>query len=142
MNSQPELSLRKVKQSPKLGRQTRAADFLSEDELQELKAVNQRGKPKKPLFSDADAKIAEMIARFGYDAYKAWLDDEITDRKMAAMLNAERARERQMWVPIESIVANMVGACIKRYKGEKAPKGPKIAEKILKADIKASEGQG
>lgn len=142
MNSQPELSLRKVKQSPKLGRQTRAADFLSEDELQELKAVNQRGKCKRRPYTDADAQIAEMIARFGYDAYKAWLDDEITDRKMAAMLNAERARERQMWIPIESIVANMVGACIKRYKGEKAPKGPKIAEKILKADIKSSEGQG
>lgn len=142
MNSQPELTLTNIRKSPKMGRQARAADFLSEEDLQELKAVNQRGKKSKPLFTETDAQIAEMIARFGYDAYKAWLADEITDRKMAAMLNAERARERAMWIPLESIVANMVSACIKRHKGEKAPKGPKIAQKILKADIKAAEGKG
>lgn len=142
MNKQPELTLSNLRKTPKMGRQSRAADFLSEEDLQELKAANQRGKKGRKLFSETDAQIAEMIARFGYDAYKAWLADEITDRKMAAMLNAERARERQMWVPIESIVANMVGACIKRHKGEKAPKGPKIAEKILKEDIKAAEGKG
>lgn len=142
MNSQSELTLSNIKKSPKLGRQARAADFLSEEEMRELRAVNRRGKRSKRLFSETDAQVAEMIARFGYDTYKAWLADEISDRKMAAMLNAERARERAMWLPIESIIANMVGACIKRHKGEKAPKGPKIAQKILKADIKAMQGEG
>lgn len=42
---------------------------------------------------------------------------------------------------LKAIIVQMVASCIKREKGQAAPKGPKQAQKLLKADIKAAKGE-
>lgn len=141
MNPKPKLTLNQIKRSPKLGRQARASDFLTEDDRRKLQQTNARGKRIKRRFDDVDAYIAEMIARFGYEAYLAWNRGEIAQEKMNKMILAERARERAAWIPVEGIIISMVGSCIKRSKKEKAPKGPKRAQEIVKNEVKMAKGE-
>lgn len=56
---------------------------------------------KREKFGKTDAYVAEIIARFGYETYKARNADEIDDAKMIRLIEAERARERGVWLPIE-----------------------------------------
>lgn len=141
MNSKPQITLNKIRQSPKMGDKFGASDFLTKAELEELAKTNRRGKKSKRQFDDVDAYGAEIIARFGYDTYQKWNYGKIDPNQMAKWVMAERARERQHWIPLESIIINMVGACIRRHKGEPAPKGPKAAQKILNGDMKAMRGE-
>lgn len=138
----PELTLSKIRQSPKLmGKTFRVSDFRTNEEKEKHIKQKAKRKPKKKRFNEVDSYIAEMIARFGYDAYKAWNRGEIDDRKMTAMIYAERAREKQYILPLETIVAQLVKDCIRRNKKEKKPTGPKEAAKILKAEIKIAMGE-
>ncbi len=142
MNSKPELTLNEIRKSRKLAQVSRVSDFLTKEEQAEVRAANMLGKPaKKRKFDVVDAYCAEIIARFGYDAYKAWDSGELDDKLMARMIAAERARDRADWLPMETIVINMVSACIKRQHGEKAPKGPKAAQKIMKIEVKHVKGE-
>lgn len=142
MNSKPALTLNDIRKSPKLAEVSRVSDFLTKDEQNELHITNMVGKrSQKRKFDAIDAYCAEIIARFGYDTYKAWNNGELDDKLVARMIDAERARERASWLPIETIVINMVGSCIKRQKGEPAPKGPKAAQKIMKIEVKAARGE-
>lgn len=117
------------------------SDFLSKDELRELRRANYAGKAPKRLFNGVDAYIAEIIARFGYDAYKDWQEGILPDQKMRKMIYAERARERSNLLGIEAIIISMVGACVRRQKGQPAPKGPKTAIKIFKREAKDARGE-
>lgn len=138
----PELTLNKIRQSSKLmGKTFRVSDFRTNEEKEKHIKQRTNKKPKRKKFNEVDAYIAEMVARFGYDAYKAWNRGEIDEKKMRAMIYAERAREKQYIIPLETIVAQLVKDCIRRNKKEKKPTGPKEAAKILKAEIKIAMGE-
>lgn len=142
MNSKPGLTLNDIrKSSPKIARVSRASDFLTEQEQEELQQSNFVGKKSRKKFDYTDAYCAEILARFGYEAYNAWDNGEIDEEFMKAMIEAERARERAQWIPLETIVINMVGSCIKRNKGEPQPKGPKQAQKVMKIEVKSAKGE-
>lgn len=142
MNSKPGLTLNDIRKSPKLAKVSRVSDFLTKEEQNEVRLANVVGKHgEERKFDTVDAYCAEIIARFGYDAYKAWNCGELDSELVARMIAAERARKRAAWLPIEAIVINMVGSCIKRQKGEPAPKGPKAAQKIMKIEVKAARGE-
>lgn len=141
MNSKPGLTLNDIRKSPRVGQVHRASDFLTKEEREKLHRSNFMGKRSKKKFDATDAYCAEIIARFGYEVYKAWDKEEIDPKFMRRMVEAERARERANWLPLETIVINMVGSCIKRQKGEKAPKGPKAAQKVMKNEVKIAKGE-
>lgn len=141
MNSKPEFTLNDIRNSSKV-KVFQASELLTKEQKTKREQRRQTGRRKRRLFDDTDAYIAEIIARFGYDTYRAWNNDEIDEVKMNRWILAERARERAQFIPIEGVIAHMVGACIKRTKKERAPKGPKEAQKIIAQEIKAAKGEG
>lgn len=141
MNSKPEFTLNDIRNSSKV-KVFQASELLTNEQKAKCGQKRQARPRKRRLFDDVDAYVAEMIARFGYETYRAWKDDEIDDAKMNRWILAERARERAQFIPIEGVIAHMVGACIKRTKKERAPKGPKEAQKIIAQEIKAAKGEG
>lgn len=139
MREDEKLTLANIKKSPKFEpKAIRLSDLVTEEE----RAALRKPKVKKPRFyDDVDAFVAEMIARFGYDVYERWNKGEITTKRISKWIAAERGRDRANWIPVESIICNMVGSCIRRHKKEKVPKGPKKAHDIMKADIKTARGE-
>lgn len=145
VRSAEKLTLDTVKKSPKVtsgasSTTTRLTDFMTKDERAFLHHVNAVGKIKRKQFDQVDAYMAEIIGRFGYDAYLAWNRGDITTKRMNALLAAERAREVESRLSLEIIVKAMVQSCIKLHKGEKRPKGPKFVEKIIRDEIKRAKG--
>ena len=57
------------------------------------------------------------------------------------LLTAERAREERLMLPLENIIINMVGSCIKRGKKQETPKGHKNAHKIMQDEITIAKGE-
>ena len=111
---------------------SRPSDFLSDEEQQELKEANSQRKRKK-RFTYTDSITAEIIARFGYDAYLAWCNKEISMEDMLRYLNAERAREKANMLALEAIILSIGTSCAQpRGKNKGIPKGLKMAFKILK----------
>lgn len=136
-DERPTLST--IKKSPKLQpKVVRLSDLVSKEELVQLKPKRPK---KKRSYDDIDAFVAEIIARFGYDVYQKWNTEEIETKTLQKWLLAERARDRAQLIPLEGIIMHMVSACIKRHKKERAPKGPKEAQKIISAEIKAAKGE-
>lgn len=140
MSSKPELTLNEIRNSPRV-KVFQASELLTKEQKEKREQKRKTRRRKRRLFDDVDAYVAEIIARFGYDTYKAWKNDEIDDAKMNRWLLAERARERAQFIPLEGVIAHMVGACIKRAKKERTPKGPKEAQKIIAQEIKAAKGE-
>ena len=97
---------------------------------------------KKRPFDDVDAYVAEIIARFGYDTYQAWKRDEIDDAKTKRLIFAERARERQNWLPLEVLLQNLIQGGVAVYMPKKlSSKGHKQVQKILKDEVKMAKGE-
>ena len=94
MKMHETLTLDNIKQRPSLteGREFRASDFLTEDEQQELREVNARGRNIRRPFDEVDSFAAEIMARFGWDAYQAWLDGRSPRRLCASSRPKERAK--------------------------------------------------
>lgn len=146
MNQKPQLTLKEVQASLQLKRRTAGvSDFLTEDEKRDLQGIRQKNKRrqrrKKAKFDKVDAYIAEIIARFGYDAYCAWNNDEIDDQKMLRLLEAERARERSAWLPIEGLLRALIQGGVPTYKPKKSPKIRKEVPKILQDEVKRAKGE-
>lgn len=108
----------------------RPSDFLSKEEKKELEDIKSKPK-KKDLYSTADKIIAEIIARFGYETYKAWANDEIGLDEMFRYLLAERDREKQKLLNLERIIISVGSSCITPTKKKATPKGMSLALKIL-----------
>jgi len=134
----PELTLQKAKESVKV-REHRASDFLTKDEIEEVKNSNIRGKKKS--FNEIDAYIAEIIARFGYNTYMAWKNGDISEKTMVRYVNAERAREARNRVTIEAMVYACMAGANNPTKGGFMPKSLKVAQKILNTEQKLAEGK-
>ena len=140
-----DLTLDAVRKSPKVaseasGKMTRLTDFMTKDEKELLWHSNHVGKVKKKQFDEIDAYMAEIMARFGYDAYLAWQKGDITTKRMNTLLAAERARDVESRLSLEMLINILVRDCIKWNKGEKKPKGPKLASKIIRDNVKRAKG--
>ena len=141
MDSKPKLTLNQIKQSPKLGRQARASDFLTQADREKLQLANARGKRGKRQFNDTDAYIAKMIARFGYDFYLKWNAEELDQLWVDKLMKAEDARERANWVPFEGFIRAIIQGGVPTYNPKHPPKIGKQVQKIIKAEIKAARGE-
>lgn len=134
----PELTLDKVKETAKV-KTFRASDFLTDQELDEVKKSNLKG-AKKTKFNQIDAYIAEIIARFGYDTYVAWKFGEIGEENMVKYIEAERAREARNRIKLENIIVASVAGANHYDRFGHAPKTLKTAMKMLKTEEKLGKG--
>lgn len=136
--TEPELKLKQVKETA-VKREYRASDFLTQEQLDEVHDSNAKGK-KSAGFDEIDAYIAEIMARFGYDAYIAWKAGDISAEDMARFVIAERAREARQRLPLENIIVASIAGANNPTKGGHAPKSLKAAIKMLKGEEKLAKG--
>lgn len=136
--TKPDLKLEKVKETAKI-KVSRASDFLTDEQIEELHESNIKGK-KTQSYNEVDAYIAEIIARFGYDAYVAWKFGEISESNMAKYVQAERVRETRNRLKLENIIVASVAGANKTTKSGHAPKSLKTAIKMLKSEEKLAGG--
>lgn len=127
----PELTLDKAKKEAEVKtRSRRVSDFLSQDELKELRENNKK-KHVKARFDAVDAFAAEVLARFGYDVYMAWKAGEFDEEKLARFVYAERAREVNRRLVLENILVAAIAGANNPTKNNTTPKGLKLALKWL-----------
>lgn len=141
--SKPPLTLNEIRKSEKFApKKVGVAELLSKQDRQELRRRNLARKHKKRAkFDKVDAYMAEIIARFGYETYKAWNKDEIDDAKMARLIEAERARERASWLPLESLLVAVMRGGIPTYKPKRIPSIAKEVGKIIKDELRRARGE-
>ena len=136
--TKPELSLDTVRQTAKV-KVSRASDFLTDEQIEEIHESNRKG-AAITKFSSVDAYVAEILARFGYDAYVAWKFGEISESNMLHYIQAERAREAQNRLMLENIIVASVAGANQPTKSGNAPKSLKTAIKMLKTEQKLAQG--
>lgn len=135
-----ELTLERVKKSQKAApvHVSRLSDFVSSDKVKELHANNVKGSVRKKQFNAVDSYVAEIMARFGYEAYKDWKMGIIPDSRMRALIWAERAREAALLNNIEAVITltGIAGATSKKSKEpiNRAIQQIKNNEKVMKGE--------
>lgn len=134
----PDLTLKEVRETANV-KVSRASDFLTNEQMEEVHASNIKGK-KTSAYNEVDAYIAEIIARFGYDSYVAWKFGEISEINMAKYIEAERAREARNRLRLENIIVASVAGANRHTKSGHAPKTLKTAIKMLKSEEKIAKG--
>lgn len=134
----PELTLENVKKQAKV-KVARASDFLTKEEMDEVKISNLRGKAGA-RYTKVDAYIAEMIARFGYHTYMAWKKNDISDEQMAKYMEAERIRELKSRISLESIIVASVAGANHPSKSGQSPRSLKKAIDVIKKENKIVKG--
>lgn len=82
------------------------ADFINKKEYDEFRERKLKRARKKRRFDDADALIAEIISRFGWDTYQRWNAGEIDNEWITRLIYAERAREAAQRLELEAVVFN------------------------------------
>lgn len=142
MRAADRLTLNQVKNSPKMTvKNYRPSDFLTSQEQADLRKSNEKGKKNRKKFDEIDAYAAEILARFGYDAYMAWNAGVIPSENMNRYLLAERSRDTSGMIALYGLIMSLGSSMIKKERGKPAPKGPKIARKILQEEIKKAKGE-
>ncbi len=144
MREDEPLTLNNIRKSPKLAQPAKAvrlSDLVTKEEKVKLRKDNPK-KRQKRSYNAVDAYIAEMIARFGYEVYEKWNKHEISQEKMAKLMAAERARDRQKIYNLESLIVSAIAGANNGDKHGKPPKTLKVAFKILEAERKLAEGGG
>ena len=142
MRTAEDYTLQNVRKSLKpTVRVSRPSDFLTSEEKQKLRESNAKGKKNLKKFDDIDAYAAEILARFGYDAYMAWNAGTIPAEQMQKYVLAERSRDTSAMMALYGVIMSMVGACVKKEKGAPAPKGPKVAQRIFREELKKARGE-
>ena len=134
----PELTLNNVRETAKV-KSFRASDFLTEEQMDEVKTSNIKGK-KSTGYNQIDAYIAEIIGRFGYEAYVAWKNGDISESYMAKYIEAEREREAKRDLKLMSLIVASVAGANHPQKGGHLPKSLKNAIKLVKAEQKNLKG--
>lgn len=142
----PTITLKDATAKAEAPRTRSLADFLSEDELEELHRINyERRLAKKPKkFDEVDSIVAEIIARFGWEVYQKWNDGEIDMAWMTRIINAERARDARKMAELEGVVVETLKS-LNSYdkKGKmtaRAKKTAKDIEKIIKQNSETARG--
>lgn len=133
----PELTLKEVREKAQT-KVFRASDFLTTKQKEEVQKSNLKG--KKKAYNMIDAYVAEIIARFGYDTYIAWKDGSISEDSMLKYILAERARETQRTLALESIIIASVAGSNRPTKHGSTPKSLKVAIDILKKEQVKAKG--
>ena len=151
MRTDEKLTLDSIKSSPKMTEQYfRPSDFLSKEERLALKEANaSRGKIHRP-YNNVDAFEAELIARLGWDAFKAYQRGGYTDEngqfqrlkltQFARWIAAERARDALDRYSIECVIVSANAGANNPNKHGKAPKSLRQALDIVKAEYKRAKG--
>lgn len=138
----PELTLKQVKKSEKVTTRTvRVSDFLSNEKRIELRMAQEtRSAEKRRGFDEIDAYSAEILGRFGYQAWLAWQTGQIKGEKMAKMVLAERARAKRELLGVETMILAVGAGANNPTKAGHAPKSLRNAIKILKDEQKQAKG--
>lgn len=136
--TKPDLTLKKAQETARV-KSSRASDFLTDEQLAEVKESNIKGK-KNNAFNEIDAYIAEIIARFGYETYVAWKFGEIDEKSMVKYIEAERVREAKNRLRLENIIVASVAGANQPTKSGHAPKSLRTAIKMLKSEEKLAKG--
>lgn len=138
----PELTLNNVKKNAKsITRVHRVSDFLSNEEKIQVKlAQEERLMRKRRGFDEIDAFSAEILARFGYEAWMSWQNGQIKAEKMTKMVLAERARAKRELLGLEGIILATGAGANNPTKGGRVPKSLKNAIKILKSEQNQARG--
>ena len=114
----------------------RASDFLSDEEKEQLRANNAKRKaPAKP-YDEIDAFAAELLARFGWEAYQAWHRGEFDHDRALRFIAAERARDEKKLIPLESVILLSMAGANHPGKNGKPPKSLASAQNIIKQQTK------
>ena len=135
-------TLKSIKSSPKVAEQVyRPSDFLTNDEMDNLHEANiNRGKIQKP-FDEVDSFEAEILGRFGWEAFKAYQNGEIHIEQLARYIAAERARHTAELYNLECIIVSSVAGANHPTKHKSAPKSLKTAIDIVKTEYKRAKGK-
>ena len=141
MRTDEKPTLDSIKRSPKMAEQHfRPSDFLTSDEMDELHEANaNRGHINKP-FDEIDAFEAEILARFGWEAFQAYQNGEIQLRQMLKYVAAERARDASERYNLECVIVSANAGANNPNKHGKAPKSLKKAIDIVKDEYKRAKG--
>lgn len=141
MRTDDRPTLKSIKSSPKMAEQHyRPSDFLTEKQMEKLHESNARGGKIVRPYDDVDAFEAEILARFGWEAFQAYLSGAIDIEQMAKYLAAERARATAERYNIEAIIVGAVAGANHPRKSGGAPKGLRQAIEIVKAEYKRAKG--
>lgn len=135
--TQEDLTLKNVREKI-TEKNFRASDFLTTEQQEEVRKTNAKGRKKK--FDEVDSYIAEIIARFGYDAYVAWKDGNISEETMVRLIEAERAREAYKNLALEAIIVSGLAGAQQPTKNGHAPKSLRTAIKILTQEQNKAKG--
>lgn len=134
-------TLKSIKSSPKMAEQHyRPSDFLSQSDIDELHEANARGGRISKPYDEIDAFEAEILARFGWQTYKAYLSGEADIEQLAKYIAAERARDAQNRYNMECIIVSSVAGANRPRKHGGAPQSLKKAIDIVKAEYKRAKG--
>lgn len=138
----PELTLNEIKKTAKpVVRTVRVSDFLTSEQKAEMhKAREEKVALKTRGFDEVDTYSAEILGRFGYEAWQAWQCGQIKAEKMARMVQAERARAKRELLGLEGLILAAVSGANNPTKGGRAPKSLKNAIKIFKSEQKQAKG--
>lgn len=136
-----DLTLQKVRESARVV-EHRVSDFLSNDQKREIALAREKKALEggKRGFDEIDAYSAEILARFGHEAWQAWQDGQIKARKMARMVLAERARAKRELIGLEALIMTVGAGANNPTKSGHAPKSLKNAAKIFKSEQKQAKG--
>ena len=134
-------TLKSIKSSPKMAEQHyRPSDFLSQSDIDELHEANARGGKISKPYDEIDAFEAEILARFGWQTYQAYLSGEADIEQLAKYIAAERARDAQNRYNFECITGSSVAGANRPRKHGGAPQSLKKAIDIVKAEYKRAKG--
>lgn len=128
-----ETSLEKIRADilPNTEQKFRASDFLSDEERQELNKVNEKSHKKQKPYDSVDAFEAELLARFGWEAFQAWLRGDFEMSMAARFIAAERAREKRNLEPLAAMILSANAGANNGDKNGHAPKSLRSAHQIL-----------
>jgi hypothetical protein len=141
MMAAEKTTLKSIKSSPKMAEQHyRPSDFLSQSDIDELHEANARGGKISKPYDEIDAFEAEILARFGWQTYKAYLSGEADIGQLAKYIAAERARDAQNRYNLECIIVSSVAGANRPRKHGGAPQSLKKAIDIVKAEYKRAKG--
>lgn len=138
----PELTLSEVKKSEKITTRTvRVSDFLSNEKKVELRLAQEAKEAQRARgFDEIDAYSAEILGRFGYNAWVAWQTGQIKGGKMVKMVLAERARAKRELLGVEMMILAVGAGANNPTKAGHAPKSLRNAIRILKDEQKQAKG--
>lgn len=141
MEAKSGLNLNDIRETLAQPEEVRISSLLSEEQKLNIARARANKPRQKKLFDDIDAYCAEIMGRFGYEAYKAWKAGNIENEFMGKMLLAERARDKQKLLNLEAMVIASAGSVSMRRKPSAVKKASKTAIDIYRKEAKYARGE-